>query len=319
MVRKTRKMRGGGGFLSKAFLGATALTGTQANLRGRSHPQTVESVIKNMKDHVKYGTCKFQRSNLSQFHPDKGGTTKASQKVNAQYNIYKQACSGKRKKTGAERRKERREDSPKEKEEREKQAEEKQREREERQRRERKRKKEEREKQAVKKQREREERQRRERERKKKEREKETITLNPIPAHFFKGHGLYHELQYASRPHTTLYSFLRDGYAAVSLDFQEEYLDAIVLYNKAIKTGRSTGRAWHNTHPNRPKLLDIADMYEKRVNEIKDYLSKRELGGGRRRKNRRKRSTRKKSRIKSKKKTKRRRKRRRQRRKLLVI
>ena len=141
MVRKTRKFRGGGGFLSKAIVGATALTGTQANLRGRSHPQTVESVIKNMKDHVKYGTCDFQRINLSQFHPDKGGTTEASQEVNAQYNIYKQACSGKRKKTGAETRKERREASPKEKEEREKQAVKKQREREERQRRERERKK----------------------------------------------------------------------------------------------------------------------------------------------------------------------------------
>ena len=118
---------------------------------------------------------------------------------------------------------------------------------------------------------------------------------------------------------TSCRHFLRDGYDAASLDFQEEYTDAIVLYNKAIKTARSTGRNWHNTHPLRQKLLGIADMYEKRVNEIKDYLGKRGFGGGRRRKNRRKRSTRKKSRIKSKKKTKRRRKRRRQRRKLLVI
>jgi hypothetical protein len=38
---------------------------------------------------------------------------------------------------------------------------------------------------------------------------------------------------------------------------------------------RSTGKAWHHTHPLKQKLLGIADMYQRRVKEITDYLDKK--------------------------------------------
>tara|TARA_B110000977_G_scaffold79005_2_gene106224 strand:+ start:592 stop:1890 length:1299 start_codon:yes stop_codon:yes gene_type:complete len=113
----------------------------------------------------------------------------------------------------------------------------------------------------------------------------EGFEINPIDPVLIKGHSYYHELEVYCGNDTTCREVLNNGYSAVSLDSQKEYADAIKLYNKAIKNARSTGASWGVKHPHTQKILGIANMYEKRVKEITDYLDEimtnLPAGGGR--------------------------------------
>jgi hypothetical protein len=261
--------------LTKLLLLFYCLGITLANLRGAT--STVESIIRNMKDHAETGTCAFDRKNLLPFHPDKGGSPEDSKKVLEQYNLYRDICKRK-KATGSQKREEKSNTHSKE------QAEQK----------------------AYKKQK-RKERQREKSEkttREKATREKERLVelvrseqeakaemLNKFNRNWLKGYSLYDKQEMGNVPgmHRSLAQLcttagtspwnicgqaIQDGYAAASLDFQEEYTAAIDMYNKAsrgLSMWASKLGQWSYEYT-KGEIRKIADMYERRAKEITDYL-----------------------------------------------
>jgi hypothetical protein len=232
-----------------------------------------------MKDHAETGTCAFNRKNLIPFHTDKGGNPEDSKNVHEQYNIYREICKGKRKKAaGSQKIEEKRNSGSKE------QSEQKAK--------------------AYKNQERREERQREKIKKESATREKERLwekirseqgakaeMLNKVNRNWLKGYSLYDRVtlgnvpglhvsltKLCNRAGTSPYNIceqvIQYGYAAASLDFQEEYTAAIDMYNKAshglgVWRGRM-GQRGQEYEKN--EILKIQDMYERRVKEITDYL-----------------------------------------------